>query len=341
MARVMILGASGQDGKLLESTLLNNGDEVISVSREISSLKTPTSQSFSTRLVADIRDTPEILRIFRQYQPSTVVNFASMSSVWKCQQNSELSQEINQDAVLRILQELANLDYRYSEPIQFIQASSSEMYSETKGRPVSEETAVRPITVYGQHKAKVHERLLSYKDERKLNGTSVVLFNHESPLRPESFVTRKISLNLAKLRNKDIDKFTLGDLRVSRDWGYAPDYVRAISRLIGREDINSIVLASGQLVTLLDICETALKEFGYNDLSQIIDSSPENYRKHPSSGVVGDPSLAINLLGLSKSRNIHQILYEMVELDLWSLQHNGSTQRVQEWLQIQSRMKRV
>jgi GDPmannose 4,6-dehydratase len=175
----MILGAGGQDGNLLESMLLNNGDEVISISREISPIQRIPFRTLSTRLVSDIRDTPEILRIFHKYRPSTIVNFASMSSVWKCEQNPEISQEINQDAVLRILRELTNLDYSYSQPIQFIQASSSEMYSETKGLPVSEETAVKPITVYGQHKANVHEALFSYNDQNKLNGTSVILFNHE------------------------------------------------------------------------------------------------------------------------------------------------------------------
>ena len=337
----MILGASGQDGKLLESTLLNRGDEVISVSRDISPRHVIPLHALSTRLVADIRDTPEILKIFQKYQPSTIVNFASMSSVWKCQQNPEISQEINQDAVLRILRELANLDYSYSQPIQFIQASSSEMYSETNGLPVSEETAVRPITVYGQHKAKVHEALLSYNDQNKINGTSVILFNHESPLRPESFVIRKISLNIAKLRNSEINKFSLGDLKVSRDWGYAPDYVQAMSRIIGRTDTELIVLASGKLVTLLEICETALNEFGYDDLSKVIDSSPENFRKYPSSGVFGNSSLAVNLAGLSSSKNIHQILYEMVELDLWSLKNNGSKRHIEEWLQIQTRIKKV
>ena len=247
----MILGAGGQDGKLLESTLLNNGDEVISVSREISPNQMIPFHELSTRLVADIRDTPEILRIFHKYRPSTVVNFASMSSVWKCQQIPKMSQEINQDAVLRILEELTKIEDSYSQPIQFIQASSSEMYSDTKGLPVSEETTVRPITVYGQHKAKVHEAILNYNDKNKLNGTSAILFNHESPLRPESFVTRKISLNIAKLRNNEIKKFSLGDLKVSRDWGYAPDYVRAISRIIGRADIKLLVLASGKLVTLM------------------------------------------------------------------------------------------
>ena len=337
----MILGASGQDGKLLESTLLNRGDEVISVSREISPHHVVPLHALSTRLVADIRDTPEILRIFQKYQPLTIVNFASMSSVWQCQQNPEISQEINQDAVLRILRELANLDYGYSQPIQFIQASSSEMYSGANGVPVSEETAVRPITVYGQHKAKVHETLLSYNDQNKINGTSIILFNHESPLRPESFVIRKISLNIAKLRNGEINKFSLGDLKVSRDWGYAPDYVQAMSRIIGRTDIELIVLASGKLVTLLEICETALNEFGYDDLSKVIDSSPENFRKYPSSGVFGNSSLASNLAGLSNSKNIHQILNEMVELDLWSLKNNGSKRHVEEWLQIQTRIKTV
>jgi GDPmannose 4,6-dehydratase len=337
----MILGAGGQDGNLLESMLLNNGDEVISISREISPIQRIPFRTLSTRLVSDIRDTPEILRIFHKYRPSTIVNFASMSSVWKCEQNPEISQEINQDAVLRILRELTNLDYSYSQPIQFIQASSSEMYSETKGLPVSEETAVKPITVYGQHKANVHEALFSYNDQNKLNGTSVILFNHESPLRPESFVTRKISLNIAKLRNNEIKKFSLGDLNVSRDWGYAPDYVRAISKIIGKNDTKLIVLASGQLVTLLEICETALKEFGYDDLSKVIDSSPENFRKYPSSGVFGNSSLAVNLALLSNSRNIHQILYEMIELDFWSLKNNGSTQRVHEWLQTQTRMEQV
>jgi GDPmannose 4,6-dehydratase len=335
----MILGANGQDGKLLESTLLNKGVEVISVSRAISLPQVIPLNALSTRLVADIRDTPEILRIFHKYQPSTVVNFASMSSVWKCQQSPEISQEINQDAVLRILRELTSLKSSYSQPIQFIQASSSEMYSENKGLPVSEETAVRPITVYGQHKAKVHEALMSYSDQNKIHGTSVVLFNHESPLRPENFVIRKISLNIAKLRNNEIKRFSLGDLNVSRDWGYAPDYVRAVSRIIGREDINLMVLASGQLVTLLEICETVLKAFGYDDFEKHIESSRENYRKYPSSGVFGNSNLAVDLAGLSNSRNIHQILYEMVELDLWSLKNNGSKQRVEEWLQIQTRMK--
>ena len=338
MTRVMILGANGQDGKLLESILLNKDVEVVSVSRAISSLGLTPISALSTRLVADIRDTPEILRIFHKYQPSTIVNFASMSSVWKCQQSPEMSQEINQDAVLRILRELTNLNDSYSQPIQFIQASSSEMYSENKGLPVSEDTEVRPITVYGQHKAKVHEALMSYSDQNKLHATSVILFNHESPLRPENFVIRKISLNIAKLINNEITKFSLGDLRVSRDWGYAPDYVRAVSRIIGRKDINLIVLASGQLVTLLEICETALKTFGYDDFEKYIDSSHENYRKYPSSGVFGNSNLAFNLTGFSNSRNIHQILKEMVELDSWSLKNNGSKQRVEEWLKIQTRI---
>jgi GDPmannose 4,6-dehydratase len=341
LKETLILGAQGQDGSILESLLVENVMPVISVSNAGNPELQENSQEGVKRLSVDIRNTDRLLEIIKLYKPATIVNFASLSSVWKCEKNEALSREINQDAVLRLIDGIIKNSSPEVRSVQFIQASSSEMYSNGSGRLVDEETPLNPRTVYGKHKARVHSTLVNHHDSGLLNATSMILFNHESPLRPESFVSRKISRNIAKIIIGEIEKFELGDLQISRDWGYAPDYVQLIKSLIGTEANSAIVLASGKLTSLFEICEMILKHFALGTVQSRIISSNENIRAISSSGTLGNPTLAQEKYGLVPSKSTSDIFLEMIEYDLNNLRKGDCEQQAKEWLKLLTKRRRV
>ena len=323
----LILGVSGQDGYFLAKLLLKNDYKVIGTTRHLDStsaaLKSLDQKNLSI-IYADIRDTEGILNLITLKKPDEVYNLTGVSSVAYSFEHNEETLEANAYAVIRLFESLASMGLRH---IKFYQASSSEMFGKTTITPQNETTPLNPVSPYGVSKALAHRAADRFRKSEGLFIASGILYNHESPLRPTTFVTRKITNGAAKIKLGLSSELVLGNLDARRDWGFAGDYVEAMWKMLQVENADDFVVATGETHSVLDFVSTAFKYAGLAGVeSKYLKTDPHFLRPTEIHQLMGDPSKTSKVLDWHRSVDFESLVKQMVANDLELLcKENGLT----------------
>lgn len=335
MKKALVTGITGQDGSYLAELLLEKGYEVHGLVRRSSHANNERLLSFlsllGTRLFlheGDLGDTGSLKRIIDLVRPDEVYNLAAMSHVKVSFDVPEYTADVDGIGVLRLLEAI-----RTSQPeARFYQASTSELYGQVRETPQSETTPFHPRSPYGVAKLYAYWAVINYREAYGMYACNGILFNHESPRRGETFVSRKITQAVAKIALGAQDKLILGNLDAKRDWGYAKDFVEGMWRMLQQETPDDYVLATGYTTTVRDFVELSFKEIGINLLWEGVDTeekgidaatgkvlvevSPAFFRPAEVNLLLGNPAKAKSKLGWEPSTSLEELVQMMVRSDL-------------------------
>ncbi len=333
----LLTGITGQDGSYLAELLLSKGYEVWGVVRRSSSLNTgriehlsqsPYEQDARLKLRhGDLADAASLLRILAESQPDEVYNLGAQSHVQVSFEVPEYTADITGLGAVRLLGAIRELGL----PCRFYQASSSEMFGRTTETPQSETTRFWPRSPYACAKAYAFDITRNYRESYGMFAVNGILFNHESPRRGETFVTRKISLAAARIKLGLQEKLHLGNLDARRDWGYAGDYVEAMWRMLQTDKPDDYVIATGETHSVREFCELCFGEVGLPiewrgsgtseqglgpDQRVLIEVDPHYFRPAEVDLVVGNASKAKRELDWEPTLSVDDLAKRMVESDL-------------------------
>ena len=328
MKKALITGITGQDGAYLSEFLLKKGYEVHGTKRRSSSFNTQRIDHLyqdphveNKRFIlhyGDLTDTSNLVRIIQQVQPDEIYNLGGISSVAFSWDHPVLTGKVSGLGAVAIMAEALQLQEALGRPVRVLQASSSEIFGDPSETPQKETTAIRPRNPYGAAKAYAHLSATAFR-ERGLPVSTVILFNHESPRRPETFVTRKITAGFARIAHEGGGTLALGNLDAQRDWGWAPDYVEAMVRAIRHDPADDFVIATGVTHSVADFVTTAAEHAGIANWREHVDIDPQFVRPFDAAIQVGDASKARELLGWSPTVAFDQLVARMVAADLTAL----------------------
>jgi GDPmannose 4,6-dehydratase len=344
MKTALITGITGQDGAYLARLLLAKGYMVHGIKRRASQFNTQRvdgiyaePQDVHSRFVmhyGDLTDSTNLIRIVQETQPDEIYNLAAQSHVQVSFETPEYTGNADGLGTLRLLEALRILGMLGR--VRFYQASTSEMFGKVQSVPQSETTPFYPRSPYGVAKLYAHWITINYREAYGVHASSGILFNHESPIRGETFVTRKITMAAARIREGQQDKLYLGNLDASRDWGFAGDYVDGMWRMLQDDTPGDYVLATGEAHTVRDFCRLAFARAGMNlefrgrgvdeagfDASsgrEVIAVDPRYFRPTEVELLVGDSTKARTRLGWATTVNFTELVEMMVDADLSALQ---------------------
>src|SRR5215216_1521340 len=256
--RALITGITGQDGSYLAELLLDRGYEVIGMVRRSSTVNYERIAHIQDRITfvpGDLLDQISMIHILREHRPSEVYNLAAQSFVQTSFGQPVLTGEITALGVTRVLDAIRIVD----PDIRFYQASSSEMFGKVQAIPQKEDTPFYPRSPYGVAKLYAHWMTINYRESYNIFASSGILFNHESPLRGQEFVTRKITDSVAKIKLGKLDVLELGNMDAKRDWGFAKEYVEGMWRMLQVDTPDTYVLATNRTETVRDFVRMAFK----------------------------------------------------------------------------------
>lgn len=313
--RAVITGITGMDGSHLAEFLLEQGYEVIGMVRRSSTLNFERIAHIQDRITivqGDLLDEVSLIDILREYRPHEVYNLAAQSFVPTSFKQPVLTGEVTALGVTRILDAIRIVD----PEIRFYQASSSEMFGWVQEVPQNEKTPFYPRSPYGIAKVYGHWITVNYRESYNLFACSGILFNHESPRRGLEFVTRKISHGVAKIKLGLQKELRLGNIESKRDWGYTPDYVRAMWLMLQQEEPDDYVIATGIQHSVRDCARLAFECVGLDYRDYVIADNPADLRPADVINLVGDASKARAKLGWKPTVSFEQMVQIMVEADL-------------------------
>lgn len=320
MKKALITGVTGQDGSYLAEFLLHKGYEVHGLKRRSSSFNTSRVDHIymdvhesETRFFlhyADLTDTGSISKLLYDLRPDEIYNLAAQSHVKVSFEMPGYTTDVVADGTLRLLEAIrqTNLCCR------FYQASSSEMFGSTPP-PQNERTPFHPRSPYGCAKLFGHAITVNYRESYGIHASSGILFNHESPRRGETFVTRKISRGVAHIKHGVQSKMYLGNLEARRDWGYAPDYVKAMWLMLQQEEPGDYVIGTGEAHSVKEFVELAFAYAGL-DWKQFVEVDPAYFRPAEVDFLLADASKAKKSLGWAPAVKFEELVRIMVEADL-------------------------
>ncbi len=314
MPTALITGITGQDGSYLAEYLLDLGYRVVGVTRRTSSAITDRLTHLLDRVElvgADLLDQSSLLAVVSCVQPDEVYNLAAQSFVPASFQQPILTGETTALGATRLLEAV-----RMARPdARFYQASSSEMFGHVTEMPQTEGTPFHPRSPYGVAKLYAHWIAVNYRESYGMHASSGILFNHESPRRGPEFVTRRISTAVARIALGLERELALGNLDARRDWGYAPDYVRAMHRMLQQAEPRDYVIATGATHSVRDFCEAAFAHVGLDYADHVV-FDPAQLRPADVDLLVGDASLARVELGWEPTVDFLELVRIMVDADL-------------------------
>jgi len=305
MSRALITGITGQDGSYLAELLVAEGHEVHGTS-----LRADEASVDGVELHPLDLSEPGIGGLIASLQPDVVYNLAAISSVFGSWQQPELTARINGLAVAEMLAALRSL-----EGARFVQASSAEIFGVPSEVPQTESTRIQPTSPYGEAKAYAHSLVNVYRTAG-VWASSCILYNHESPRRPENFVTRKITASAARISRGLQDSLELGNLDARRDWGWAPDYVDALRKAAAADAPDDYVIATGVDHSVQDFVAAAFARVGIADWPSYVSVSQEFLRSGDAPQQLGDASHARDALGWAPTVDFDEIVAAMVDNDL-------------------------
>ena len=332
MKKAFITGLTGQDGSYLAEFLLKKGYEVHGILRRASVFNTERIEHIFKDINtyhSDLTDSSSINRLIEKIRPDEIYNLGAQSHVKVSFDVPEYTAETDGIGTLRILDAIRETQIN----TKFYQASTSEMFGGLPDTvPQSEKTPFHPRSPYGAAKLYSHWITVNYREAYNLFACSGILFNHESPRRGRTFVTRKISHAVAKIQHGLADKIVLGNLDAKRDWGFAPDYVEAMWMMLQAKTPDDYVIATGEAHTVREFCEKAFEVIGkklvwkgkdvdekaYDEKTGkvLIEISPDYFRPSEVDYLLGDPKKAIEKLGWKPKVKFEELVKIMVESDL-------------------------
>ncbi len=317
----IVLGATGQDGTLLTAKLLSGGWSAVGIARGASvQTRSTNPQNKMFQLVqGTITDQHFLNDLFAEVQPDAVFNVAGFTHVGRSWDAQAESREVNYVAVKKIVSAIELFQSRTGKPCHYYHSSSSEIFGGTNQKPQTEETPLNPATPYGEHKALAHAFLQNIRDSLPFATTIGILYNHESPLRPDSFVSRKISKSVAAIAAGRQDKLVMGNIESSRDWGFAGDYVEAMARLVATKSVGDFVIATGEERSVSDFIGQAFLCAGIENWEQYIEISAEYFRETDPNVLVGDASKIRQTIGWIPTTSFEQLVEMMVSHDTKNL----------------------
>ncbi|HXV37153.1 MAG TPA: GDP-mannose 4,6-dehydratase [Myxococcota bacterium] len=312
--RALITGITGQDGSYLAELLLAKGYEVHGMVRRSSTETFERIAQLAGRIQlhqADLLDASSLVSTLREVRPSEVYNLAAQSFVPTSWVQPSLTGEFTAIGVTRMLDAVRIVD----PEIRFYQASSSEMFGMAREMPQNEATAFYPRSPYAVAKVYGHWITVNYRESYGLFAVAGILFNHESPRRGREFVTRRISEGVARIKLGLDDELALGSLESRRDWGYAPEYVDAIWRMLQASEPVDYVIGTGIQHSVQDCVEIAFRHVGL-DPSDFVRVEPTLVRPAEVDSLLADPAKARESLGWRAETSFEQLVAIMVEADL-------------------------
>ena len=338
--KALITGITGQDGAYLAELLLDKGYEVHGIKRRASQLNTeridhlyqdPHEENVRLTLhYGDLVDSTNLIRIVQEVQPDEVYNLAAQSHVRVSFDTPEYTSDVDGLGTLRLLEAIRILGLEST--CRFYQASSSELFGKVQESPQSETTPFYPRSPYGVAKLYAFWIVKNYRESYGMHASNGILFNHESPLRGETFVTRKITRAVARIKLDMQDCLHLGNLDAQRDWGHARDYVEGMWRMLQQDTPDDYVLATGVTTTIREFATMAfaeagiqvswrgqgLNEVGYCPESGhvLVKVDPRYFRPAEVDVLIGDASKAQAQLGWKASCTLQELCREMVQADL-------------------------
>lgn len=317
--RALVTGATGQDGSYLVEALLNAGYDVHAFVRQSESSAAAFDVSVSQHF-GDLANLKSIRAVIDLSEPDVVFNLGGLSSVAASWESPSRSALVSGAATAELLESSWRLQQQLGRPVKFVQASSAEIFGHALDNPQTELTALAPTNPYGAAKAYAHTMVGMYR-KRGLHSSAAILFNHESPRRPEQFVTRKISQGVAHIVAGLADSVRLGNLDVKRDWGWAPDYVDALVRMSEASVPDDYVVATGQSHSLREFVEAAFDAAGIREWERYVVIDERFLRPSDAPEMRGDASKAADALGWMPTVPFHEIAKRMVLNDLSIVTH--------------------
>jgi GDPmannose 4,6-dehydratase len=315
MPTALITGISGQDGWYLARLLQARGERVVGLTRD------PLRAAGE---FADWTVKPELLAfdyaadgaatdVIEAVQPDRIFNLASFATGQGMFDRPLEMARLNGGFVLDLLEAVRQSPRR--EAMSLVQASSSEMFGDVREMPQDEDTAFRPKSPYGAAKLYAHNMVGIYRRAFGVRASSAILFNHESPRRPAAFVTKKIARAAARIKAGLEQELVLGSLDISRDWGYAPEYMDALARMADAAEADDFVIATGRLTRIRDVVDMAFRRLGL-DWEQFVKIDASWSRPIESLGLCGNPARIADKLGWAAATPIDAIIAEMVDQEL-------------------------
>ena len=319
--KALITGITGQDGSYLAELLLAKGYEVFGIIRRSSSFNTgrinhlyqdPHEQGTRLRLIyGDLSDGSNLATILNEVQPDEVYNLGAQSHVRVSFDQPIYTSQIDAIGALRLLEALRLM----KKPPRFYQASSSEMFGKVRQTPQNENTPFYPRSPYGCAKVYAYWQTVNYREAYGLFACNGILFNHESPRRGETFVSRKITRAATRIKLGLQEKLYLGNLQAKRDWGFAGDYVEAMWRMLQQDQPEDYVIATGKTYTITQMLEVA---FGHLDMDwhDYVQTDARYLRPTEVDLLLGDPSKAKAKLGWEPTVRFEELIEMMIKSDM-------------------------
>jgi len=339
----LITGITGQDGSYLAELLLDKGYEVHGIKRRSSQFNTeridhlytdPHFKGLPFHLhYGDMTDSTNLIRIIQETQPDEIYNLAAQSHVQVSFDSPEYTADVDALGAMRMLEAIRILGME--KKTRFYQASTSELYGKIQETPQSETTPFYPRSPYGVAKLYAFWISVNYREAYGIYASNGILFNHESPRRGETFVTRKITRAAVRIAEGIQEKTFLGNLNAKRDWGHAKDYVYGMWLMMQQEEPDDFVLATGETTSVRDFCDMAFKhagieiewegegvnETGINKATgkPVIEVDPQYFRPTEVDLLLGDPTKAQEKLGWKFKYDVNALVEDMVKADHKSL----------------------
>ena len=336
----LVTGVTGQDGAHLSRLLLDKGYIVHGVKRRSSSFNTARIDDIyldpherATRFFlhyGDLTDATNLIRLIQETKPDEIYNLAAQSHVQVSFETPEYTGNADALGTLRILEAIRILDL--TKTVRFYQASTSELYGKVQEIPQKETTPFYPRSPYAAAKLYAYWITVNYREAYGMHASNGILFNHEGPLRGETFVTRKITRAVAAIEKKMQDCLYLGNIDASRDWGHARDYVEGMWRMMQQDVPDDYVLATGETHTVREFIELAFAEVGRTIVwsgkgvdeigrdgksgQTLIKIDPRYFRPTEVELLWGDPTKAFNKLGWKHTTTFRELVSEMVAADM-------------------------
>ena len=336
----LITGVTGQDGAYLAELLLTKGYDVHGIKRRSSSFNTAridhlinepqnTNTSFTLHY-GDLTDSSNLIRIIQEVQPDEIYNLAAQSHVQVSFDTPEYTANVDAIGTLRLLEAIRIL--KLEKKTKFYQASTSELYGLVQETPQKETTPFYPRSPYAVAKLYAYWIVVNYREAYGIHASNGILFNHESPIRGETFVTRKITRAVASIHHGFLDKLYLGNIDAKRDWGHAKDYVDGMWRMLQIDEPEDFVLATGETHSVREFVEIAFGHIGKKikwqgegvnetgidaDSNEIlVEIDPRYFRPTEVDFLLGDPTKAKQKLDWQHTTPFKNLVIEMVEADL-------------------------
>ena len=324
MKKALITGITGQDGSYLAELLLEKGYEVHGIIRRSSSFNTeridhlykdPHINDVKMFLhYGDLSDSSNLSRLLEKIQPDEIYNLAAQSHVRVSFDMPEYTADVVGLGTIRILDAIKEIQIK----TKFYQASTSELYGKVVETPQTEKTPFYPRSPYACAKLYSYWITVNYRESYNMYACNGILFNHESPRRGETFVTKKITHAIARILNKEQDKLYLGNLDSKRDWGYAKDYVEAMWLMLQQENPDDYVIATGETHSVREFLDEAFGLVGL-DWKKYVEIDPRYYRPAEVDLLLGDPTKAREKLGWQPKTTFKELVKIMLEYDLKSV----------------------